>query len=211
MCESGTKRPPVDGFSYGFMVSWPDMSVAARGFGRSRGSILTGGHVSILAAIRPCLPNFWGCYGDCDSVSCEMTSQHASASQTALCTVRLQKILVVMLGLNPDVGLVVHAVSHLSGTRHVDTLSSCRSLCWSHRHEGGCRQCTVASWVLYKTRSDIAWPGGTITRSETFWLSCLLLLLSFKLRFRHKTKLYQFRLTPPEPATAFDCFKNELH
>lgn len=78
-------------------------------------------------------------------------------------------------------------VSHLCGTRRVDTLSSCRSLCWSHRHEGGCRQCTVASWVLYKTRSDIAWPGGTITRSETFGLSCLLLLLSFKLRFRHKT------------------------
>lgn len=51
--------------------------------------------------------------------------------------------------------------SHLYGTRHVDTLSSCRSLCWSRRHEGGCRQC------------------------ETFWL-CLLLLLSFKLRFRPK-------------------------
>lgn len=62
MCGSETKRPPVEGLSYGFIVSWPDMSVDARGFGRSGGggSILTGGHVSILCSHQALFAQLFG-------------------------------------------------------------------------------------------------------------------------------------------------------
>lgn len=78
--------PGVECWIYGVMGCFYDY---APGFVSLRGSYPHRWSHCHPGLIRLCLPRFWGCYGDCDSVSYKMTSQHAWATRTSLCTVRL--------------------------------------------------------------------------------------------------------------------------
>lgn len=150
MCE---RDPQV--LSAGFMVLWAVLMTTSLVCVSKRGSILTGGHVAIPGPHQAWLfAQVWGLLRRLRQrfllfdLSTRLGHPDLSLHSSAVMCKR-QIVSVNASSRTKHCAYFSCRVSHLSGTRPVGTLSSCRSHCWSRRHEGGCNRNRIVKELCY--------------------------------------------------------------
>lgn len=135
MCERKRNRPPgVERRIYGVMGCFYD---DAPGFMSLKGSILTGGHTTILSLVCPGL-RVATAIATPFLIRWPLNTPGPPGQLSAQFSCKRETGISLNAGNEPNITvLVLHVDSYLSDTHLVGTPSSYRSHCWSHRPEEG--------------------------------------------------------------------------